>query len=384
MALSISYITDQYLPQTATDTEQLVSMCAGLGTTGADISIYGPRHWFKHVSTGKELADYYNTAESFTYTPVKGLMPTFRGLEKISHPLFTVFKKSVRLSDAIYTRNIPVILCALFFTRLPVFYETYRPWPQQKPRSTSFFKWLGNHPRMAGFVLHSKLAANSFEKAGVPSEKILIAHNGYNPQIMEPVFNKAEAKHKAGLHPTRSVVTYSGRVHMKKGLDVILPLAQAYPDIDFVIVGSENNGEFERKAKSHKNILIFGWKPFEDVIPFLYASDILFIPPSSGPLKKIGNTVLPMKTFLYMAANRPILGPNSEDLNEVLEDNVSARLITPDDPDLLISALGELLQNKEQQKLLAANALKLVQENTWQNRGRKVFEFIKKRTAEIH
>ena len=381
MALSISYITDQYLPQTATDTEQLVSMCAALGQAGADVSIYGPRNWFKPTQSVRELADYYKTAESFDYKPVNGLMPTFRGLEKISHPLFSVINKSLRQSDLIYTRNIPAVLWFLFFTRIPVVYETYRPWPDQKPRTISFFKWLGNHPRMAGLVLHSKLAADSYELAGVPSRKMLVAHNGYNPLIMEPVLEKSEAKQLTGLDPARPVVTYTGRVNMKKGLKVILTLAESYPAIDFVVVGSEGNGEFERKARFYNNILVFDWKPFEEVTPFLYASDILLIPPTTAPLTETGNTVLPMKTFLYMAANRPILGPDNVDLKEVLKDGETARLIEPDKPDLLITALGDLINDKQLQTRLASNALASVRNNTWEDRGRNVLGFLHRRIS---
>lgn len=377
--LNIAYITDQILPQTATDTEQLVSMCAALGVNRANVTLYGPRHFLKKMPGTGDIADYYQVPETFAYYSVGGPTPSIRGLEKMITPALITLKESVRSSDLIYTRNLPAVLWALGTTRMPVAFETYRPWPDQKPHMKRFFRWMGNHRNTAGLILHSEIAARSFRNAGVPDEKLLVAHNGYNSRIMQPYLSREEAKARFELDPGRPVVTYTGRVSMKKGLDMLLEQASARPDVTFLVVGSEHWGTFERRARSFNNIRIIGWQPLEQLPPFLYASDILFIPPASAPFKKTGNTVLPMKTFLYMAAQRPIIAPASDDLLEVLTDRETAVLVRPDDQQSLDRNLDELLSDRTLQEQLAANAYRKVQQQTWKKRAETVLRFLHER-----
>jgi glycosyltransferase involved in cell wall biosynthesis len=380
-SLKIAYITDQILPQSATDTEQLVSMCSAMASAGNDVLIVGPKRYLHSNATTGNVATYYNVSPDFKYVPIFGSIPLFRGLVKLTHPLFAMFRKVVRSADVIYTRNIPAVIAALFLSRKPVIFETYRPWPDQKPQFKWFFKWMGNHKGIRGFVLHSTLASDSFERIGVSSTKLFVAHNGYNEDIMQPELSKQEARKNLQLPADKTIVTYSGRVNMKKGLGMLLLLASAYPDVQFVVIGSEKEGEFENEARQFANIKIVGWSLLDKVVPYLYASDVLFIPPTSTPLTVTGNTVLPMKTFLYMASNRVIFGPNNADLREVLENGINAVLVDSDDTQKMLEAFDTLIKNESLQHNLAENAYLKVQKNTWSNRGEAVSHFLQDRIA---
>src|ERR1700760_3858052 len=69
----------------------------------------------------------------------------------------------------------------------------------------------------------------------------------------------------------------------------------------------------------------------ETLPPYLFAADILIIPPSRAPLDRFGDCVLPLKTFAYLAAGRAILAPRSPDTAELLRDGETALLVPPDD-----------------------------------------------------
>lgn len=380
--MKIAYITDQILPQSATDTEQLVSMCSAMASAGNEVLIVGPKRYLHSNATTGNVATYYNVTPDFNYNPIFGSIPLFRGLVKITHPLFAIFRNAVRSADLVYTRNIPAVIVALFFSPKPVIFETYRPWPDQRPHYKWFFKWMGNHERVRGFVLHSTMASDSFARIGVPRAKLFVAHNGYNEDIMLPELSKEDARNKLKLPGDKTIVTYSGRVNMKKGLGMLLLLASAYPEVQFVVIGSEKEGEFETKARRFANIRIVGWSLLDKVVPYLYASDVLFIPPTSTPLTITGNTVLPMKTFLYMASNRVIFGPNNADLREVLENGKNAVLVDSDDTTKMFEAFDNLIKDVTLQKHLAHNAYSKVQQNTWSNRGKAVSLFLHKCVAQ--
>jgi glycosyltransferase involved in cell wall biosynthesis len=132
----------------------------------------------------------------------------------------------------------------------------------------------------------------------------------------------------------------------------------------------------EAEAATVANVTMRPWLPFKDVVPYLYASDVLLIPPTLGPLQRTGTTVLPMKTFLYMATGRPIFSGDGPDIREVLTDGHNACLVTPDDADLAIARLRELLDNAELRNRLGRAAFDQMQDWTWEARAAKVLEFV--------
>ncbi len=377
--MRIAYVTDQVLPQTATDTRQMVSMAAALGQAGAQVTLVTPQRWTRTAEPSRyAVASYYEVAPSFQMVTVRSVYPNIRGIEKLAQGLVGPYYPVARRADLVYTRTLPILLGALA-ARRPVVYETYRPWPDQQPMSRPFFRWIGQQPHFLGAVLHSRLAAGSYARAGVPKEKLLAAHNGYDPSVLRPVLTQAEARQRCGLPADRPVVVYPGRIAMKKGLDLVLEMAAARPEALFVLVGSEGRGPVERQADALENIRMVSWRAIGETAPYLYAADVLLIPPASGPLRQVGNTVLPLKTFLYMAAGRAILAPRTADLLELLRDGENAALVPPDDMAAATNRLQSLLNDAALRKRLAAAARNDVAALTWRRRARRVLAFLEDR-----
>jgi glycosyltransferase involved in cell wall biosynthesis len=374
--MHIAYATDQLLPRTATDAEQLMATVAALGRAGADVDLLMPAHPWRPAPDAAVLARFYETTPDFQVTPLRGAVPTFRGLEKVAHGLAVTRSRAARSANVLYTRNLPTVLAALRGGTAPVVYETYRPWPDQQPRRTPLFRWIFAHPRFLGAVLHSDLAAASYRRIGAGEERLLVAHNGYDSARLAPALSREEARAQTGL-PDGPTVTYAGHVALDKGLGLVLDMAEALPGIRFVLVGSKGEGPVERRAAGLANVSVVPWQPFSETVPYLYAADVLLIPPTRGPLEAVGNTVLPMKTFLYMATARPVLGPATPDLEEVLADGVSARLVPPDDVAAAVAALRELLADPDLQRRLADAARANVQ--TWDERAERVLGFLSRR-----
>ena len=378
--LKITVANDQIFRPGETDIEQtMFSMSAVGALPGVSVVLLLPAAWGAPSIDAPSLAAAFEVPQTFEISPQKSLFPSLRALEKPAHALALLSNRAFKTCDVLYTRNLPIAIAVLALSRKPVVYETFRPWPDQQPHLVPLLRKMVKSPGFLGAVTHSRLAGQSFIDIGMPEEKLLTAHNGYSPSRMEPVLSQKEARVRTGLPEIGRTVSYVGHVQMKKGLDILLRLAGRLPEVQFVIVGSEGQGEVEREAERYANVRIVPWQPFGETVAYLYASDVLFIPPSADPLTKVGNTVLPIKTFLYMASKRAIFGPATPDLMEVLTHDRNAVLVPPDDESAAYTALAHLLEETTFRERIAETAFEDVSAMTWEARGARIVAFIEER-----
>jgi glycosyltransferase involved in cell wall biosynthesis len=377
--MRIGYISDQQLPRTATDTAQMLCMVSALGRAGAEMELVLPASWVKPVATAEQLSLHYQVEPAFAARGLRSVYPAVRGVEKLAHALRSALDRGLTSCDVLYTRNLPVVCAVLSCSDQTIIYETYRPWPRQARSKRWLFRWLVAQPRLLGLVLHSQLAATSYREVGFGDDRMLVAYNGFDPGLLRAPLSREQARQACGLAGDRFTVTYAGRVSPKKGLSLLLAMAQALPELDFVMVGSEGNGPVERRAAELPNVTVVGWCKPSEMVPYLYAADALLIPPTGGPLERIGNTVLPIKTFLYLAVGRPIFAAATPDLLEVLEDGRNAVLVAPDDLNAAIRRLRELSESPEQARRIGDAARSDAANFTWDGRARRVLDFVSAR-----
>lgn len=380
--LRLTYVTDQLLPAEGTDTIQLVSMASAFGEAGAEVRLVVPTARGEAVTTAR-IAAHYGVEPTFETIALSGPYPAplgFRGLEKVSHAALASLRVRTLGADLLYTRNLPVVLAALGGTSLPVVYETYRPWPSQERNKRLLFGALRRADRFAGLVLHSALAAESYRAIGYASDRLLVAHNGVDAhRFAEPV-PQADARRALGLADDgRPVALYSGHISPEKGLGVILDAAQRLPRLRFVLVGSRDDGPIEQRARTLPNVSVHPWQPPAEVARWLAAADLLLIPPTRGPLEKVGNTVLPIKTFQYLASGRAVVAPATPDLAEVLADGQNARLVPPDDLTAFVKALSDLADDRAARERLGDAGRAVALANTWRARAERILAFIGER-----
>jgi glycosyltransferase involved in cell wall biosynthesis len=281
-------------------------------------------------------------------------------------------------ADLLYSR-VPVMLAWPGPYPLPFATDLYRPWPDDWPWLRPFVRRTARHPKCLGYVLHSAYAARSYARAGVPAEKLLVAHNGADPERMLPRLGKVEARAALGLPADRAIAVYAGRINAHKGLDRLLALADLRPRVLFLLVGSEGPGPIEAEAASRPNVRIVPWQPPERLAPYLYAADLLLIPASSSPLERFGTCVLPMKLFFYLAAARPILAPATPDTAELLVDGDNASLVPPDRPEAAAAALDAVLADGSVAARLAERAGRTAAALTWDARAERIAAFLSER-----
>ncbi len=373
--MKILYAYDQVLPYTGADAEQVFNTVDALSRLGVDIELVVPRPRHEEPMSSAELKAHYQVTGPFHVTALDTDCP-LRVPEKLRHA-WRLAHEPAYADRLIYTRHIPQVAAAVAAHR-PVVYETYRAWPVQYPAMKLPLCSLLQSPYVRGCVFHSEYARESFERGGVLPSKLAVIHNGHSPVRMKPVLSQSEARALLGFDARRPLVVYAGRIGPKKGLELCLEIASRCPEIDFALVGSEHMdapfGSIEALAAQHPNVKVFPWQPFDKTVPYLYAADILLIPPSLEPLK--GATVLPMKLFLYLAAGRTIVAPKASDTRELLHDGINAALCTPGNPEIAAELLRDLIAHPDKAAQLAAGALETSANLTWDARAAKLANFL--------
>ncbi len=377
--MRILYSYDRPLPNTGADAEQVVNTLSSLARRGhrTALLIPGP---VGGPGDAEAIRAYFQVSGDLAVHVLRWRYHRIRALEKWSHAFRAPRHAAVAAADLVYTRNLPGAWSFLRAGRRVV-YEHFRPWGDQFPPLQPFLRGILRHPNLAGAIFHSRHCLESYRRIGVPGERLLVAHNGWDPGRIDPRLTRAEARSRLGLEPNRFTVVYSGRLNTRKGLDIILAAAREAPEIAFVLVGSEGEGPIEAHAKTLANVRVVGWQKFKDISPWLHAADVLVLPPSLEPLQKHGNTVLPIKLFLYLAAGRVVLAPIAPDTAELLTDEVNAALVPAGDLAATIRTLRALAADPARAARLAAGALRTAQGLTWDARAARIERFLLERLA---
>jgi glycosyltransferase involved in cell wall biosynthesis len=377
--MKIAYVFDRPLPARETDSEQALQTLSAFARQGAEVRLVLPAQ--RTPKTARELAAHYGVQGDFELVRVPTPFERLPSARKWWHATHALGLPAVTSADVVYTRNFPTLF-ALARRGQAFAYETYRPWPDQfRVLRPAFRAALGSRACL-GAILHSQLASECYAALGVDRRRLLVAHNGHDPaRFLDPP-SRAELRAALDLPADRPLVVYTGHINLTKGLDTVFQLARRLPRALFLLVGSEGRGLVETLARQLGNIQLVPWQPFAMVTRYLLAADVLLQPPSRVPLRLIGNTVLPMKIFLYLAAGRPIVAPDLPDLREVLEHDVNALLVAPGDHLAAANAVERLLDEPGLAQRLADAARQTAAGLTWDARARRVLEFLERRLSE--
>lgn len=374
MPRRILFSYENLLPASQADAEVVLNTAGALAGRGHQAIVSVPAPPDVSANFEREVLDYYGIDTPLEVTPVPSftkniaLQHAYHAMHFPEHPAFAD-------ADFIYGRN-PIVVMRALQAGQRVLMDHYRPWGDQFPPLQPMFRRFMGHPKFLGLVVHSAYSYESYRRLGVPEAKLRVVHNGFDPQRMHPVLSKQEARALLELPEERRIVTYAGRINDKKGLEVILELATRMPEVLFVLVGSTGHGVIETAAEAIDNVRIVPWQTSSSISPYLYASDVLTIPPSSAPLEQVGNTVLPLKLFLYLAAGRAIFAGASPDTAEILQHDHNAWLVSAGDPSEAEQQLRVLLSDPRRLERLGQTCREQAAELTWDSRAAKIDTFI--------
>ncbi|MCX5747470.1 MAG: glycosyltransferase family 4 protein [Proteobacteria bacterium] len=384
----ICIINDDRYPSRWTNTQQTIKTASALVADHADVEVVLPRMWdvmFASNARRRQLLEtFYGVTTGFGLTQIPSVPPSPLRIEKFAHGVLAPIYSMFAVLDVIYSRIILPLTLALAAGK-HVMFESHRVLRDHYPVTHQVVKAVQHHPRFLGVVTNAGMIAGSFVDMGLARDKVAIAHNCFDPADMEPRLSKAEARTKLGLPSADKIVCYTGHIQKRKGIDVIVAMAARTPELHYLICGGfPDDVAAARKLAAEAgatNLTFTGWIDVHQLSAYLYAADVLLIPPTSAPLQQHGNTVMPIKTYTYLAAGRAILAPQQDDVVEVLHHGENCWLVQPDDLDLAVSSVRRLIAEPALADRLGAQARIDSQLYTWEARARLIHDFIKTRLA---
>jgi len=211
-------------------------------------------------------------------------------------------------------------------------------------------------------------------------EEIFVSPNGVELERYEDLPAPEEARTHLALE-AGFTAGYTGHFYAGRGMQLMIDLAKALPEINFLWVGGqpEDVTLWENRAKSAgvANLYLTGFVDNAQLPLYQAAADVLLMPygqkiegSGGGNSAEIAS---PMKMFEYMAAGRAIISSDLPVIHEVL-DTTTAVFCPPEDFLSWKEALTSLKNNAEMRNELGKAARACVREFTWKNRATKALD----------
>jgi glycosyltransferase involved in cell wall biosynthesis len=202
----------------------------------------------------------------------------------------------------------------------------------------------------------------------VPTEKILFLPHGVDIATFRPCDADADLKRALGLSE-KHVLLYAGNHGYAGAVDQILAAANHLrndPTIHFLLLG---DGPEKPKLKALAKTLALDNVTFHDAVPpaqvlsFISISDLALVTLRKA---KITRGVHSAKTFVMMAAGKPIVLAGEGETERLLRKANAGVVVPPEDPRALAAAVQAVLKDQAALQTMGTNGRAFVTEHfTW-------------------
>ncbi|ARV61659.1 glycosyl transferase family 1 [Nostocales cyanobacterium HT-58-2] len=235
-----------------------------------------------------------------------------------------------------------------------------------------------NHPLFQVAVTVADTVRESMIQNGMPPEKLIKLHNGYNSSFMKRQPLKVKEWRKKLLKDEHSyLVVYSGALRKFKGIDLLVDVAAIMPKIQIVCAGGteEEVAYYQQLAKEKQvnNIIFLGYILHQDLPSLLQAADILAHPHCSG---KAATFTSPMKLFDYLTSGNPIVATEIPSLMEFKDTQAITAWCEPDNPRKFAEAIEQVLKTYPRKVEGYQNLINFVKQFSWENRAAKILSYV--------
>jgi glycosyltransferase involved in cell wall biosynthesis len=216
---------------------------------------------------------------------------------------------------------------------------------------------------------------------GMPPEKLIKLHNGFNQLFLAKHPASAEAWRESLLRQGRQfLAVYSGALYPFKGVDLLMDVAKQLPHVQFVFAGGSSIqvASYQNLAqeKQLSNTQFLGHLPHEQLASLLQAANVLVHPHCLG---EAATFTSPMKFFDYMASGTPIVATEIPPLMEFKSSGVVAGWCEPDQPVQLADCIARVLQSYPYRPEGYAESREYVQQFSWENRIARTLSHVEAR-----
>lgn len=179
--------------------------------------------------------------------------------------------------------------------------------------------------------------------------------------------------------PDRFIVSHSGNMGVKQGLEVVLGAAElalnVHPELVFLLVGDgavKARLQESARLRGLDNVVFLPILSTELFRDMLAASDVCMVTQQ----KTVADIVFPSKVLTLLSAGRPVVASLSEgsEVARVLNDARAGVRTGPEDPRALLDAIVDLQKRPEERAAMGANGRAYAQRHWEKERTLRVFE----------
>lgn len=334
---------------------------------------------FRPRNPDAELAKFYNIQDKLKVAPLPMPWPIDRVNNKLTNKLTnsstiaTKYYFPVHIlpkTKIVHTRDWNFVKTAIKHG-IPAIYEHHHH------EHKKFEHEIVTSPLFQISVTVADTIRQTMIENGMPPEKVIKIHNGFNHLFLERQTEKATEWRQKLLAGRQHLVVYSGALHEFKGVNLLIDVAKALPEIQFALAGGneEQVQNYQKLAQEKKveNIAFLGHLTQDKLASLLQAADILAHPHLSG---EAASFTSPLKLFDYMASGTPIVSSKIPPLQEFESTKAVAGWCEPDDPNQFAQCLQQVLQTHPRKPEGYAESMDFVNQFSCENRLAKILSYV--------
>lgn len=331
---------------------------------------------FRPKPPEEKLAKFYNLQEKLKVAALPMPWPIDRIGGKLTNSSTVISKYYFPLyilphTKIVHTRDWNFVKAAIK-NGVPAIYEHHHHEQKQ------FEPEIVRHPLFQIAVMVADTVLESMIESGMPKEKAIKLHNGFNQIFLLRQPEAALAWRKQLLANGRQhLVVYSGALSKFKGVDLLIDVAKQLPEIQFAIAGGNESQvqsyQHLAREKQTENVTFLGYLPQNELASLLQAADILAHPHCAG---KEASFTSPLKLFDYMASGTPIVATEILPLMEFKTSKAVAAWCEPDNPIQFAQCLQQVLQTHPRKIEGYADNMDFVQQFSCENRISKILSYV--------
>jgi glycosyltransferase involved in cell wall biosynthesis len=288
--------------------------------------------------------------------------------------------------DMIYERYSLNTFCGVLVARLfriPFILEVNAPlsYERRKYEGLAFpslaigmERWICSRAHRT--IVVSNVMKEMLMRIGVPAEKMVVFHNGIDPEEYNPALPGDAVRERYGLKE-KVVLGFVGWFKKWHGLEMLVELCAeekwGEKGVHLLLVGDgPAQGDLAENVSSlgvSRYVTFTGPVPRSQMPQFVAAFDIALQP-------MVTEYASPMKIFEYMGMEKCIVAPDQPNIREILTDGKTGLLFRPGDKEELRAALRKAISQVERRADLGRNARQAIFEHCyiWRSNAKRAVE----------
>ena len=388
--MKILQISNSFKPawETGGTTRVVYEISCALFNKGHSVTIYTTDRGQKRVEIKKNrpvpvdnlIVYYFRNISNFMSMKMNIVTPYY---------LFFVARKQIKNFDIIHIHEHRTFLAVIvsYFAKknnVPYIVQAHgsvMPFFQKTRFKRIFDKLWGNKilKNASKFIALTETESEQYKKMDIIERKIEIIPNGINLSFLNHLPQKGKFRHKYSINENEKIVLYLGRIHKRKGLDILLNaflnISNELNHVKLVIVGPDDGflNTIKKQAKDlikDGKILITGplydeekWEAYTD-------ADLLVYPAI--------HEIFGLVPFESILCDTPIVVTKNDGCGELVEKLNCGYLVEYGDTQGLTEAINYILKNLDKQsKLVEAGKNYILNNLEWEkiaNEVEKVYE----------